>query len=159
LEEIWQEIQPEYPFSYTFADEFQNRLYRQEERMSEMICIFAFIAVFTACLGLFGMAAYTVERKKKEIGIRKVLGASERGIVFLLSKEFGKYVLIAYLIASPAAYYLFSGWLESFAYRITIGFDIFLLVTILALLIALVTVSFHAIRAARSNPIKSLERE
>lgn len=159
LEEIWQEIQPEYPFSYTFADEFQNRLYRQEERMSEMIGIFALIAVFTACLGLFGMAAYTVERKKKEIGIRKVLGASERGIVFLLSKEFGKYVLIASLIASPAAYYLFSGWLESFAYRITIGFDIFLLVTILALLIALVTVSFHAIRAARSNPIKSLERE
>jgi len=127
--------------------------------MGTVFTIFTVLSIFVACLGLFGLAAYTAERRTKEIGVRKVLGASVQGLVVLLSKDFVKLVLLAAIIAFPIAWWGMSKWLEDFAYRITIGWWVFIVAGIIALLIALFTVSFQAIKAAVKNPVKNLRTE
>jgi putative ABC transport system permease protein len=136
-----------------------DALYQAEKRMGTVFTIFTVLSIFVASLGLFGLAAYTAERRTKEIGVRKVLGASVQGLVLLLSKDFVKLVLLAAVIAFPIAWWGMSKWLEDFAYRITIGWWVFIVAGILALLIALFTVSFQAIKAAIKNPVKNLRTE
>ena len=140
-------------------DERFAELYRAEQRLGTIFSIFAGLAIFVACLGLLALASFMAERRTKEIGIRKVLGATVSEIIVLLSREFVKWVAIAALIAWPLAYYAMNRWLQGFAYRTGIGIGLFLLSSLLALLIAILTVSFQAIRAARANPVDSLRYE
>ena len=158
-ERIYNARFPGNPFRYGFADEQFDQQYRQDQRFAQLFTVFAGLAVLIACLGLFGLASFTAQQRTKEIGVRKVLGASVPGIAALLSKDFLKLVLLAVVIASPAAYLLMSQWLEDFAYRIEIGPGIFLLTGGLILLIALLTVSYQAVRAATVDPVKSLRYE
>jgi putative ABC transport system permease protein len=147
-------------FDFFFADQNFDALYRSEERIGRILTAFAVMAVFVACLGLFGLASYAAEQRTKEIGVRKVLGASEAGLASLLTKEFVKWVLLANLIALPAAYFLIGRyWLANFAYRTTPGVPVFLGVAGLSLLIAVLTVSGQAVRAAAANPVDSLRCE
>jgi len=140
-------------------DDNLNQLYKKEERLSLVLSSFSILAIVIACLGLFGLAAFATEQRTKEIGIRKVLGASVANLVALLSKDFTKLVLIANVIAWPVAYFAMQRWLENFAYRIELGFGTFFLAAALALIIALLTVSYNAIKAALSNPVDSLRYE
>src|SRR5678815_5594038 len=140
-------------------DEQLNKFYQSDQRLLKVISIFATLAIIIACIGLFGLSIYTARQRTKEIGIRKVLGASVTGVVGLLSKEFVKLVSIAILIASPIAWWAANKWLEEFAYRINIGWWIFALAGVIALLIAIFTVSFQAVKAAIANPVKSLRTE
>ncbi len=159
IERTWKKFLPEVPYQYTFLDENFNRLYDAEEKQKTIFTIFACIAIFIACLGLFGLSAFAISQRIKEIGIRKVLGASVNTIVSLLSKDFLKLVLLAALIAFPIAWYAMNNWLEDFAYRIAIPWWAFIVAGILAALIALFTISFQAIKAAVRNPVKSLRTE
>jgi putative ABC transport system permease protein len=147
------------PFAYSFLDEDFRAQYESEERLGEIFTYIAFLAIFIACLGLFGLAAFTAEQRTKEIGVRKVLGATVPGIILLLSKDFLKLVAIACVIAIPLGYFVAQKWLEDFAYHIDLGVGIFLAASGLAVLIALVTVSYQAIKAAVANPVKSLRYE
>ena len=155
----WNKFSPDYPIEYKFMDENFEQMYISEDKLQTLLSLFTGMAIFVGCLGLFGLAAYAAERRKKEIGIRKTLGASVEGIVLLLSKDFARLVLIALIIASPIAWYFMNQWLEDFAYRINIPWWIFLLAAVVALFIALVTTSFQAIKAAIANPVKSLRTE
>ena len=159
VEGIWKNFAPNQPFSYTFLDQDYARLYHREQQMSHIFQIFSGLAIFIACLGLFGLVAFTTQQRTKEIGIRKILGASVSNILYLLSKDFLKLVLIANLIAWPIAYYAMNQWLQSFAYRINLGISTFILSGLIALLIALLTVSYQAIKAARANPVEALRYE
>ncbi|MGH7452479.1 MAG: ABC transporter permease, partial [bacterium] len=159
LEQSWQRFFPEAPFEYFFLDDTFDRLYRTEESWGRAIGFFALLSIFIACLGLLGLAAFTAEQRTKEIGIRKVLGASVTGIAGLLSKDFVKLVLAANLIAWPLAYFAMNKWLQDFAYRIDMGWWVFALAGGIALLIALLTVSTQAIKAALANPVESLRYE
>ncbi len=159
IEEVFTKFNPEVPFEYTFVDENYAALYRAEERQGKIFGIFALLAIFVACLGLAGLASFTAEQKKKEVGIRKILGASSGNIMMLLSREFSLLVIISALIASPLAWYLMKGWLQEFAYRIPIGVGIFLVAAGIAMLIAWITVSLQTARAAFDNPINSLRYE
>ncbi len=159
LESVWQEVAPGVPFAYEFLDEVIAEQYRAEERWQAIVRYAAGFALVIACFGLFGLAALTAERRTKEIGIRKVLGASVPSIVALLSKDFLTLVGLAFVIAAPVAYYAMSTWLEDFAYRIELGAGVFLLAGALALLIALATVSYQALRAATANPTEALRSE
>jgi len=155
----WSRIDPNNPIDYVFLDENFDKLYKYEEKLISLFSYFSFITVFIACLGLLGLASFTAEQRTKEIGIRKVLGASVSNITFLLSKEFIKWVLIANIIAWPFAFYAMSKWLQNFAYRIQIGLGVFILSGIIAMLIAIFTVSYQAVRAANSNPVDALKYE
>ena len=159
VEETWKKLAPNQPFSYTFLDQDYAKLYNHEQQMSHVFQIFSGLAILIACLGLFGLAAFTTQQRTKEIGIRKILGASVSGIVCLLSKDFLKLVLVANIIAWPIAYYAMNQWLQSFAYRINLGISTFILSGLIALLIALLTVSYQAIKAARANPVEALRYE
>lgn len=159
LQTIWEQFVPQYPFQYQFLDDRLSELYGNEARMMKVFGYFSVFAIFIACLGLFGMASFSAERRKKEIGVRKVLGASESGIVELLSRDFLKPVLLANLIAWPLAYLLMNQWLQAFAYRISIGPGMFFLAGLAAMVIALLTVSGQTIRAARANPADTLRAE
>jgi putative ABC transport system permease protein len=150
---------PQVPFEYRFMDEAYERLYQSEKTLGQAFTIFTLLALFIACIGLLGLVSQHVLQRTKEIGIRKVLGASVAGIVFLLSKDFLKLVLVALLIALPVAWYAMSRWLQDFAYRIDLNWWIFALAGIVALLIALFTISFQSIKAALANPVKSLRNE
>jgi putative ABC transport system permease protein len=150
---------PSYPFTFTFVDDQFNARFTAESLIGQLSGLFASLAIFISCLGLFGLAAYTAEQRTREIGIRKVLGASVTGITRLLSKDFLRLVLVSNIIAIPLAAWFMHHWLETYAYRITISWWIFGLAAILSMLIALVTVSFQSIKAALSNPIKSLRTE
>jgi len=156
---IWKQYFPNTPFVYTFLDETYNNLYKQEQQSSVLVTLFALIAIFISALGLLGLAAFAAEQKVKEIGIRKVLGASMQHIVRLLSVDFIKMVCIASVIAFPLAYWAMNRWLQGFAYRIALPWWIFLAAAAIALAIALVTVSFQAIKAAVANPVNSLRSE
>ena len=161
LETSIRETYPESEFNYNYHfidDDFRSK-YPEEEKIREIYIVFGSLAVFVACLGLFGLASFSVEQRTKEIGVRKVLGASVREIVLLLSKEFTKWILAANLIAWPLAYYMMNRWLENFAYRINIKWDIFIFAGILTAIVAFVTVSFHSMRAAKSNPVDALKYE
>jgi len=159
LKKNWAEMRPNYPFSYYFVDENFDQLYRSEENLQKIFSYFTLLAVFIGCLGLFGLASYSAERRTKEIGIRKVLGASSSALAFLLSREFTKWVLLANVIAWPAAYWIMSRWLQNFAYRTGISIGIFFLAGIAALLIALLTVSYQAVKASLADPVKALKYE
>ncbi|MFB3133975.1 MAG: FtsX-like permease family protein, partial [Rhodothermales bacterium] len=159
IEATWQKAAPDRPFDFFFLDEDIDQLYRAEERWRSIIRYASFMAILVACLGLFGLATLTTTRRTKEIGIRKVLGASVPGIVNLLSKEFFKLVLVANVIAWPMAYVAMRVWLRNFAYRIDLGPGVFLLAALLALLMVLLTVSYQAIRTALTDPVKTLRYE
>jgi len=156
---LWKKFSPDQAIRYTFLDEGYAHMYADVQRSGNIFSSFAVLAIFIACLGLFGLAAFTTEQRTKEIGIRKVLGASVKGIVQLLSKDFIRLVFVAIVIASPLAWWAMNNWLEDFAYRITIEWWVFVLAGLLALAIALFTVSFQAIKAALANPVDSLRNE
>ena len=159
LKVTWNEMAPGQPFSYSFLDERFENMYRGEQSISEIFGTFAFLAIFIGCLGLFSLSAFITEQKTKEIGIRKVLGSSSKLIVMMLSKEFVKLVVIAFIIASPIAYYLMNKWLMEFEYKTDLSVWIFLSAGFISLAIAVTTVSYHALKAAYSNPIESLRNE
>lgn len=159
VEEKWKEIVPARPFNYYFMDEFFDRQYRSEERFEKLFFNFAILAIFISCLGLLGLASYSTMQRTKEIGVRKVMGASIASIVGLLSMDFLKLVLIAFVVASPVAYFGMSRWLENFAYRTDIYWWVFVIAAVLSTTIAFITVSFQSIRAAVMNPVKSLRSE
>ena len=158
-EKIWKSFAPDVPFEYSFLDKNYEALYRSEARMGDIFSIFTTLSILVACLGLFGLSVYTAERRIKEIGIRKTLGASVPGLLGLLSKDFIKLVLISTLIAFPLAWWAMNKWLQDFPYRTSMGIDIFLSAGLLAVFIAMYTVSFQAFRAARMNPSKTLKAE
>jgi putative ABC transport system permease protein len=155
----WNSMAPGQPFSYSFLDEDFNKMYNADQRTGTLFITFAVFAIFIACLGLFGLVTYAAEQRIKEIGIRKVLGASVGEIVTMISKDFVKLVLIAFLIAFPIAWWMMNKWLQSFAYRINISWWVFALAGLLTITIALITVSFQAIKAAIANPVKNLRTE
>jgi putative ABC transport system permease protein len=159
IENTWKKMAPGMPFSYRFLDQSFDEMYRTEQRIGKIAMIFSVLAILIACLGLFGLAAFIAEQRTKEIGIRKVLGASVRGIVQLLSKDFVRLVVIAFVISAPLAWYFMHKWLQDFAYRIQIGWWVFVIAGILALGIALLTISMQAIKAALANPVKNLRSE
>ena len=134
-------------------------MYREEQRVGRIALLFSIIAIIIACLGLFGLAAFVAEQRTKEIGIRKVLGASVSGLVALLSKDFVRLVAISFVIAAPLAWLAMHKWLQDFEYRITISWTVFLLAGLMALAIAIITISFQAIKAAVANPVKNLRSE
>jgi len=150
---------PEYPFELKFLDDDINSLYSMEQRVGHLVLYGALLAVFVACLGLFGLASFTTEQQTKEIGIRKILGASVPGLLYLFSKEFTKWILLANVIAWPVAYLVMRQWLQGFAYRTPMGWDVFLFSAALTLLTAGLTITYHSIKAATSNPIDSLRHE
>ncbi|MEP7128281.1 MAG: FtsX-like permease family protein, partial [Chitinophagales bacterium] len=146
-------------FEFTFLDQQLDTLYKSEEQLGQIILIFSGLAIFIACLGLYALAAYTTEQRTKEIGIRKVMGASVIQLSNMLSKDFLKLVVISFVIAVPLAYYAMTVWLQGFAYRIEINLLIFVLAGVISILIAWFTVGFESFKAARSNPMKSLRSE
>jgi len=159
LKQTWEKFNADFPFDYTFLDENYGRLYEAEMRQGRLYFVFAGLAILIACLGLFGLATFAAHQRTKEIGIRKVLGASVAGITGLLAKDFLKLVVVAILIASPIAYFLMNKWLADFAYRIDIQWWIFLIAGAMAVAVAFLTVSFQSIKAALANPVRSLRSE
>ena len=159
IQKIWTTLVPDRPFEFTFQDEQVSKLYASEVKFQKLFSNFTFVAILIACLGLFGLSAYTAQQRTKEIGIRKILGASVLGVTQLLSKEFLKLVLLAIAVSVPIAWYAMSEWLQNFAYHIEIDAWTFVLSGLIAVLIALFTVSFQSIKAALTNPVNSLRNE
>jgi putative ABC transport system permease protein len=159
MEKKWNDFDPNHPFVYEFLDVAFGQMYMQEKRTASLANAMSLLAIFIACLGLFGLAAHAAEQRKKEIGVRKVLGASTAGLVGLLSKDFLKLVVVALVIASPLAYFFMERWLQDFAYRIDIQWTVFALAGIVAVAVAFLTVSFQSVKAALDNPVKSLRSE
>jgi putative ABC transport system permease protein len=159
LESAWKQFAADEPFDYDFLDQNLQNLYMVDQRTNRIVTSFSVLAISIACLGLFGLAAFVTEQRTKEIGIRKVLGASVMEVIALLSKEFIRWVVIANVIAWPLAYYVMNNWLENFAYMIDISFWIFAASGLFVMIIALLTVSSHAIKAATANPVESLRYE
>jgi putative ABC transport system permease protein len=155
----WKKIIPNKPLSYYFLDEFFNRQYKGEEQFGKLFFNFALLAIFLSCLGLLGLTSYTTMQRTKEIGIRKVMGASVSNILYLLSRDFLKLVVISFFVAAPLSWYVMQKWLIDFAYRTTISWKVFLVAGVIAMFIAIITVSFQALKAAISNPVNSLRTE
>ncbi len=155
IESRWKQLVPDKPFTYYFLDEFFDKQYRAEDRFGTLFLYFAALAIFISCLGLMGLASYSTVQRTKEIGIRKVVGASVGQIVYLLSRDFLLLVLIAFVVSAPIAGWLIGGWLKGFAYRIPIYWWIFAIAGLLAVIIAVLTVSFQAMKAAVANPVNS----
>lgn len=153
---VWQKFSPDYPMEYIFMDENFVKMYKAEDKLRTLLWIFTGLAIFVACMGLFGLAAYAAERRKKEIGIRKVLGAENHTIVALLSKEFLLLVVVATLIAFPLAWYAMRSWLNDFAYRIELSWWVFIAAGVVAALVAFLTISYQALKAAKANPVSNL---
>ena len=161
LKEKWKELSPTETLDYWFLDESESFTwqYQSEQRLSKIFSYFALLAIFIACLGLFGLASFTAEQRTKEIGIRKAMGASISSIILLLSKEFAKWILIANIIAWPIAYFAMNRWLQNFAYRINIGLGTFIIAGLLALVIAVLTIGYQAVNAAKGNLVDALRYE
>ena len=159
LESKWVEFDSQYPLEYVFVDDQFDSLYRAEERLGQLSGYFTALAIVIGCLGLFGLTSFTAEQRTKEIGIRKVLGASVSSVIRLFVLEFTKWVLLAVVIAWPIGYFIMKTWLQNFHYRTTFGFSTFMLAAVLALCISIITVSYHSIRAALANPVESLRYE
>lgn len=155
----WTKLFPGNPFRYSFMNENFDRLYRKEDSFSTTIQYFSGLAVFIACLGLLGLSSFTTENRRKEIGVRKVNGATTFQLVTLLIRDFSLLILIAFLISIPVAYYFGSLWLDNFAYKTSIGMFTFIVAGAVALVLAILTVSYHTIKAARANPVQSLRYE
>jgi putative ABC transport system permease protein len=159
IQDTWEKFAGGQAFEYEFFDDHFKRVYLAEKRTEKIFLVFSTLAIVIACLGLFSLAAFITERRTKEVGIRKVLGASTGGVMWLLVAQFIKWVIIANLIAWPMAWIVMENWLEGFAYRVDIGAGPFILSMFLALFIALLTVGLQAVRAARANPVDSLMYE
>jgi putative ABC transport system permease protein len=159
LRSTWRKFDSQFPLEFVFLDDQYDALYRTEERLGQLFGYFTALAILIGCLGLFGLSAYSAEQRTKEIGIRKVLGATTPNVTMLLVREFTKWVLLAVLIAWPLGYYIMNTWLQNFAYRIGLGVDTFLFSALLALAIAILTVAYQAVRAAVANPVDSLKYE
>jgi putative ABC transport system permease protein len=159
IEKTWKRVIPTYPFEYRFMDDRYDMMYRSEQRIGTLLRYFAILAVFVACLGLFGLASFMAEKRTKEIGIRKVLGASIAQVTGLMCKEFFLLVLVANVIAWPAAYFVMRKWLQSYAYRVDLGYFSFIGAMLLALFVAILSVGYQAIRAAKANPADSIRYE
>jgi ABC-type antimicrobial peptide transport system permease subunit len=159
IQNCFQRLYGNVPFTYGFIDQDLEHLYSTEQRMGSLFTVFSILSILISCLGLFGLASFTTRRRTKEIGVRKVLGAGEAGIVALLAKEFLRLVALSLVIAFPVAWWAMHRWLEGFAYKIPIGGWVFAAAGGVALLIAFVTVSFQTIRAAMANPVQSLRTE
>ena len=159
IETVYKKFEKDQPFEYRFADEEYAKKFQSEERVGKLASFFAILAIAISCLGLFGLSSFVAAQRTKEIGVRKVLGASVLGVWNLLSKDFITLVFISFLIAAPVAWYLMNNWLQSYNYRITISWEIFLLSGLIAIVITLITVSFQSIKAAIANPVKSLRSE
>ena len=157
--QVFKQFNPQYPFEYKFVDEAYAKKFDDQKRTGQLAAIFAALTIFISCLGLFGLATYMAQNRTKEIGIRRVLGASVNSIATLLSKDFLRLVVVALLIASPLAWWAMHSWLEDFEYRVAIGWWVFATAGIGSVLIALVTVGYQAIKAATANPVKSLRTE
>ena len=159
FEKTWEKLSSRYPLSFSFLDERIEARYQIEQKMGRSITYMAMIAVFLACMGIFGLSLFTVEEKTKEIGIRKILGATASSIVFILSKEFVRWVVVGALITFPIAWIVMNKWLQNFAYRTNIGFDAFAYALALSILVAFLAVSFQSIRAALGNPVNAIRHE
>jgi putative ABC transport system permease protein len=159
LETKWKALVPFMPFQYRFLDEDFNKLYSAELRLGKVMNLFSVIAILLACLGLFGLSSYSARQRVKEIGIRKILGASLTSLVFVLSKDFIRLALVAIVIAVPLSWWVMSQWLQSFTYRTSMNWIVYLVAAVLTLLITLLTVSIQAISAALANPVKNLRAE
>ena len=159
MESIFTRFNPNFPFKYQFADEEFANIYSSENTVSSLANYFAILAIFISCLGLFGLAAFTAERRQKEIGIRKVNGATITQVLTLLNKDFVKWVGIAFLIALPISWYAMNQWLAGFAYKTALSWWVFALAALLGVVVAIVTVSYQSIKAAIVNPVKSLRTE
>jgi ABC-type antimicrobial peptide transport system permease subunit len=159
VERVVKSNNPGYPFESSFMDEEFNNIFKSEMLIGKLSRLFALLTILISCLGLFGLAAYTAERRTKEIGIRTVVGATVTNVIALLSKDFLRLVALASLVAFPLAWWIMNKWLEDFAYRINISWWVFVIAGGLAVVIALFTVSFQAIKAAIANPVKSLRTE
>ena len=159
MKQKWLEFHPDIPYSFYFIDDIFDLKYRSEAKIRKIFSIFSCLGLFISCLGLFGLASFVVEQRTKEIGIRKVLGASVTKIMYLLSTGFTKWIIFANLISWPITYYAMYRWLQNFAYRIDINIWIFILSGTIALFIALLTVSYQTIKAATANPVDSLRYE
>jgi putative ABC transport system permease protein len=155
----WKKLNPNEPFEYSFMDDDFQKNYFAEERLAAIIRYFTIVAIFISCLGLFGLTTFSVEQRTKEIGIRKVLGASTPGLVTLLSKDFLKLVVLSFFIASPIAWYFMNSWLQNFAYKTPFTIWVVVIGWVIALLIAFFTISIQAIKVALTNPVKNLRTE
>ncbi len=159
MESVWKKYAPDYPFEYKLFSEALDNLYGSEQRMGHIFSSFAFLAIFISCLGLFGLASFITEQRTKEIGIRKVFGASAFGLISLLSREFVTLTIIASFIAWPIAFFTINNWLEGFAFQTNIGWSIYIISGVMALVITLLAVSFQAVKASRTNPVETLKYE
>jgi putative ABC transport system permease protein len=159
LDDAWNKVFPERPFEWNFLDDQLESNYRKEMVFASIFKSFAFIAIAVSCLGLLGLVSFSVERKSKEIGVRKVLGASVSSILVLVSREFSKLIIIGFAIAVPFAYFFLEEWLQGFKYRIDIGFSAFLIAGLVTLLVAWLATGYTSFRAARANPVESLRSE
>lgn len=159
IKTLWDKYFPEYVYNASFLDESINRFYANEQRISMMYKVYAMIAIFISCLGLYGLVSFMVVQKTKEVGIRKVLGASVQSIMYLFSKEFTILISVAFVLAAPAAWYLMNSWLKDFAYKIDIGIGVFVIAILASIFIAWITVGYKSFRAAVANPVKSLRTE
>jgi putative ABC transport system permease protein len=159
MEKIWREIAPGFPFSYSFLDEQFDQEYKSDTQFGKIFAYFAALSIFISCLGLVGLAFFSAEQRSKEIGIRKILGSPMTGILFLLSKDFTKWVVLANFFAWPAAYFVMNLWLNTFAYRNPMKMGVFFVAALSALGVALLAVSHQTIKAARANPVSSLQAE
>jgi len=159
IKKIWEQTFPNNVYEYRFLDEKIDSFYKQENQLSQLYKIFAAIAIFLSCLGLYGLASFMAVQRIKEVGIRKVLGATSGSIVYLFSREFIILIAIAFAISTPIAWYYMNHWLQDYAYRITISWWLFAAGGLAAIIIALATISFQAIKAAVANPVKSLRTE
>ncbi len=159
IEELWKKYNQQALFAYSFLDDKFDTLFKAEQRLSQVVAVLTGITIFVACMGLLGLVAYTAEQRTKEIGIRKVMGASVKDIVLLLSGSFTRLIMLAFIFAVPLSYYLIDRWLQGFAYHIVIGADIFILSGLGIILIAWLTVSYQSIKAAMANPVDALRDE
>jgi putative ABC transport system permease protein len=160
VEEIWKKYAPESPFEYSFVDENFNAKFKAEERMGQVFLIFTGLAIIIACLGLFGLATFSAEQRAKEIGVRKIMGANVTQLVLLLTKDFAKLVVIAFILSIPITWYAVENWwLQGFAYRIDFSVSIVITAGIVALAVALLTILYQALQAALGNPVDALRSE
>ena len=159
ISKTWKTISPSMPFSYSFLNQDFERMYSAEQRLGKIFLIFAGLAIIIACLGLFALTSFTAEQRTKEIGIRKVMGATVSSIMMLLSKEFGKLIIIAFVLATPLSWYGVTWWLKSYTYKADVGIQIYVLAGVSAFVIAWLTMSYQSFRAATSDPVKSLRSE